>query len=626
MDQSASSTTRAASHLEYSLEEYATLLGLSLDEVKNLHVVDSHKNIIMVHPRDDINYVNTRVTSHRGTVIDTVKKCIVCHGKRLPLPIVMSSIPSDDQSMFTFVDEFSTTHKMIKSKCEITPFFDPVYLRAFMWDGVFYVCTLKKLDPRTARSRWYDFSPTFMELYDEAGGPTKEQLYQDGVRYSPYVYNFSLICGVLNLSNLSTPSDAKYVRFDSVESMWGLDSGIFTESEIGIINQVAVDPTSVSSAVKSKAFTLDQANRFLASGNPEGEAVATCDTALGLGESVFVTELDDDGKIIDVVHVLSPQKKRRENIFNRNPNIYQGFILNLGAALVDPKRESKRFISAVVPLDVSGIEGNLSAITKYDLSNVTCISEEQLKNYTPAQLQLCVWLYIYVTTSDYYKPYIQGCMDRYNKDMEDLYKWICSMINISPLIYPGKSGVASRRVINILGVAKEDAKRKNKKGQNITVTIQQNIHKMLQKERKDTLYTMIADMRYATHTSSTYLTDRRHTYDEANSKPRPSTVTFGPLMSAPVTPGRVSLKKLNFPELNTSPSLPPLMPLGSLGTSTGVTLGPVVTTPTLVTPVALTPTLVTPTTPAPTPTPTPTPAVSKKITWSSLLQMSEESK
>ena len=72
----------------------------------------------------------------------------------------------------------------------ITPFYEGVTLRVFKWNGKVYYASNRRLDAR--ESKWGD-SKNFYTMYQEAKGPSEDELFDKDCPYSHTMYVFTIV-------------------------------------------------------------------------------------------------------------------------------------------------------------------------------------------------------------------------------------------------------------------------------------------------------------------------------------------------------------------------------------------------------------------------------------------------
>ena len=564
-----------------SLGVYSELLDISPFETDSLEVTDQIGSLIMLHYKNGANLSNHKVANVRGVVIDVVKNYIVCPGIHFPLPVKRNSLRPESNNELILSDETGVSYTLDMNRTEITPFYDSVYLRAFLHNDVFYLCTSKRLDPRSSRSRWYDYSPTFTDLYDEAKGPMRKDLYTEGAKESPFIYEFSLISSVLNLTNLSLPVDANYVRYDGISSMWNMDTSPFKEDEIGDINQSPVDLNLVDGIVKNTIMSLEEGNKFLYGGNHNVSAKDFYRRPC-YGESVFLTEylVDDSGKrkVSQIIHVISENRKYRDDLFVRESNIYHTFVMRQGTANLDMKtKEGAEAFSAVyLMINTSVMNYDKKTLEKTRFEDLVYLPTTP-SNPSKSFLQDIIWTNLYFNISDYYKPYVFGCMERYRLDVRNLCDWLFGLSSLSDReSFTDK--IVEMRVKDILKQASSRAvmsMKKKKSNKTLSQYTSENIEYLVDREKPDSLYKLIAEMRRRTETSSISLTSTgRYKYEGGSIKslkPESLGMTTVGLIFGPVI-GTVQAPAPSKPSLGPSkPSLGPSPLIGAIkpGTISG---------------------------------------------------------
>jgi hypothetical protein len=523
--------------------QYAELLGLSVKEMESIEVVDRYNELVMFHYKFDMNLVSPSLARIRGVVVDTKRSYIVCRGGVFVHSVVADKIVADSEGHAHFTDPvLEVDYDFDLTKTQITEFREPVYFRAFLHDGEFFLCTSKKLNPRAAGSRWYDYSEPFTTLYDRAGGPGRDELYSAAAIQSPYTYDLTLIDRSLNLSSIMAGPDDNYVRSDGVNAMWTLETSPFSLEEIGDVNQAPVDPTTLDRIVPNTPITFNAGEGLVLFDTNSGG-----DPRYGLGESVFLTQYADDGTIDKILHVKSTPYTYRENLFGGEPNIYLTFVNRMGLSQMTRDEKGVVGISQAMPLvdpyfdrpnpdvmDLVARKGDVLLITKQKLSQLT-----------RAQFERMIWVNFWLCASPYYKYFASKCLDRYRLDVSDLKKWVVSLMALKRR----NTGTerSNMRVAAIINQAEkralETVRLQNNRGRSVDSLTEDNISHLIDQEKSASLYQMIKLMRRETETSSVSITD----VNQPGAVVEPTPTTF---LSIPAP------TQLYFPSLPT-PSSPP---------------------------------------------------------------------
>jgi len=292
---------------------------LGLDYVKGWSILDTDGNLALVHYNEQADPYE--LGHLRGVVVDTETETVVANSFGYTPTAVAYSLEEVDGKI-SLLDQNQHNHVFEVSNVTIKRAFEGVVLRVIWYNNKFYQITHKKI--KSESSRWG--SPKrFVTMYQEANGPTAEDLFDTTKPYSNTVYEFmvvekSLLVGtrqVVNKPYLVLLSQTQ-VDLKRPEDQVGKGKDLTTSSEISFV----VNESFVHQPLK---LTLQEANSFLKYGyyNPYVHP----DIRQYPGESLIMY-VENEGKT-QALKVNSLSYDWRVSLRGNNPNIVHQFYLLL---------------------------------------------------------------------------------------------------------------------------------------------------------------------------------------------------------------------------------------------------------------------------------------------------------
>jgi hypothetical protein len=212
------------------------------------------------------------------------------------------------------------THFVIK------PNYGGVVIKVIWFEGKLVHFTHKNLNP--VNSVWGS-SKSFMTLYNEAGGPSAEELFDTSIPFSNTCYDFLVVDKQINVASRQEITRPYIVLLAKREHpIQGIAPELIKEgfptfetvSELSDGHCNAHGPC----VFDPKPMTLEEANHHLRYGY-NSSRLQYNDLREGFGEALIIYQVDNAGKVLDVVKVMSPAYKWRDDMREDNPNIYNRF-------------------------------------------------------------------------------------------------------------------------------------------------------------------------------------------------------------------------------------------------------------------------------------------------------------
>lgn len=278
---------------------------LGLNTAKGWYIIDQVESLCLLHYEDD---ADMNVVGHlRGTLVDVDAgvKVAESFGYTPNVKVIEHIMPTphDDVELY---DEYGKLHMFTKDKMVLKRAYEGTGLRVVLYKGEVFKLTHKKIRPM--KSRW-GTGGYFTNLFKQNGGPKDAELFDMSKKYSPWCYSFMIVDPSLLLATKQNVMHG-YVVFLNLSKMWDNDNCPFDKEEVEVqptakFNVVAEVGASVNQPCITipSNLTLQEANCHLADGyyGP----IKTNDIRTKLGESVMIYQMDEQGKVLDIMKVSS---------------------------------------------------------------------------------------------------------------------------------------------------------------------------------------------------------------------------------------------------------------------------------------------------------------------------------
>lgn len=255
----------------------------------------------------------------RGYVVDVETGCIVSASQFGHTPIAIADDlplvldPASREVEIQITDTEGKPHHFDKRYTVLKKFFEGVALEVFFFGGKMYVRSRSKLD--TSRS-YFGGSDFFRTMYERAGGPTAEELFDTTKLYSPWQYSFILVDPALCLGTRQVV-EAPYLVHIATTKLWSVDPAYCPYPA----HQVDDSPKDVAAfaspelpSVVTQPFVHIPAHLSW----PEAGHLLSCghlQSELRQGEPLIAYEVDDLGVVSKIVKIYpSPYNKRLQTV------------------------------------------------------------------------------------------------------------------------------------------------------------------------------------------------------------------------------------------------------------------------------------------------------------------------
>jgi hypothetical protein len=491
-------------------------------------------NLYMVHHKPEANLSD--YGQIRGIVVDTKAKTIVARSYGYTPTIVSDQVliqPGDGN--IHLIDQLGLEHTVDPARSLFKVGFEGTLINVFKHDGIVYRSTRKRLDP--SRSRWGN-SKTFMEMYWSLGGPSDEVLFDPASKYSPYCHVFIVVHPDVLVVSKDNIGDG-YLVYLGPKQMWSLEydycpykqlqasgslfSGVTQEQfdqdprpNAGWIDRdlhvpetvedMGASETNVGHAIYSPHnLSIEAANKHLQFGFYKSfQGADKLDRRMLPGEFVIIHQLDETGATTGLLRVESTAYSWRAGMRDNDPNLRHRFTqLVTGSYIPYDTLEGKVRYNILYPIfepfDEESIKEQINSDGPY------VVWPQEVPYYDPEYLttkesrMYNIWLSFLNSVPLHSQKEVSSYLSwMYNKRGE-LISWLRMLENRCHL----DSAEYSRRVLDIIGAARNFSRRKAETGQDrtrgghklsIKDMVRENIRNLVMKEEGTSLYRLITEM------------------------------------------------------------------------------------------------------------------------------------
>lgn len=488
----------------------AEILGIS--DIQGWSVVDSEEDTALVHYREDSD--KTRYGHIRGLFLDLEVGAIIADSFGYTPTAVASELTLSD-GVLTVLDKEGDNHVFSLEEAVIKRVFEGVVIRVIWRKGVMRRITHRKINP--CKSRWGS-SKSFITMYDEAGGPTAEQLFDTSKPYSSTCYDFLVVDQCLLVGTRQIVTSPYIVCFacrtmdikrPTEETAPGLATFTTTDITGGLINgSIIHDP---------KCLSLDEANHHLQFGYYSPFSID--DVRQLTGEAVIIYKMTDD-VVTDIVKVHSPSYEWRVNMRGNNPNITNQFYSLLNSVYGDINSSDlwNAFKGKFITLPLYD-EQSLKDLYAQNHVILTIPSGETSSidyNTRDSRIHL-LWMNYVLSLPAHIQGDGLNILSNFRTDRNDLVTWLQNLEASNKNI---ESTEFSERVKGLIISSRKLARARISKGENysakgsymrLPVLIKTTLRNLINKEKGPSLYSLVREMKLARKTANTTTTDTAET-------------------------------------------------------------------------------------------------------------------
>ncbi len=471
---------------------------LELPSVDGWEVVDSIDHLALVHYKPDADM--NQFGSIRGLLLDLEVGAVIAGSFGYTPTVVTNSLTAIDGKI-SVVDTDGNTHNFTLDDCVMKVVFEGVVIRVLWHKGQLYRITHRKINP--FRSRWGS-AKSFITMYEEANGPTAEQLFDTTKPYSSTYYDFLvvdqgllvgtrqkvtkpyIVCLAQRTANIKRPDEEVAVGQPTFEKVTTI-GGSVDESLIH-------DPQNLS---------LDEANNHLKSGYYNEYPIS--DDRQTTGEAIIIYRMVN-GEITDIVKVHSKSYDWRVVMRGNNPNIIHRFyeLLSVAYPTIDSQEAWDLLNKKLIVLPLYEISSLKDCYEKHSVILTLPQAEVSSLDYQNRDDRIHLLWLNYVLSLP---PHLQGAglniLDSFIQDRNDVIIWIQGIesrnrdINGTEFSKRVKSLICSARILAKNNMAK--GANSNTKGSYVKKPqlIKNTIRNLINKENGTSLYGLQREMKQA---------------------------------------------------------------------------------------------------------------------------------
>lgn len=461
---------------------------LHLNSANGWYIIDQVENLCLIHYTDD---ADMKLLGHlRGTLVDVDAglKVAESFGYTPNVKVHEQIVPTPHNDVEIY-DEHGMLHTFTKDKMVLKRAYEGTGLRIIYYNGEVFKLTHTKIRPM--KSRWGN-SGFFTNLYKLNGGPSDGELFDLSKRYSPWCYSFMVVDPSLLMVTKQHVKHG-YVVFLNISQMWNIDDCSFNKEEVEIVPSAKFNATAELGAIVEEPciiipsnLNLKDANNHLANGYYA--PIMTTDVRTKLGESVMIYQMDDNGKVLDIMKVSSLSYDYRLTLRGNDSFPYHRFF-----KLAEDSYQTlqyfpnyKKFVEKYVIYDNYNKEFLIEAKKQVGVLSMQTgeMTYEQKKNREC--LLHTIWLNYIAALPVSMQDDAFDYLDRINKDRASLITWLEHKV-----VNDYDEKVLSNRANQIITIARQNLEVAKKNGKENDNTV----HNFIHNERWDSLYSLLKEMK-----------------------------------------------------------------------------------------------------------------------------------
>jgi len=475
---------------------------LGLDTINGWEVIDHDEHLALVHYSKDGNMA--KHGNLRGVLVDTEVEAVIADSFGYTPTAILPELTVKDNNL-DIVDNEGVTHKFNLGEDElyIKKVFEGCVIRLVWHKSKLYRLTHRKIHP--LKSRW-GASKYFLTIFDEAGGPKAEDLFDITKPYSTTSYDFlvvdqQLLVGTRQIVNkpyvVYLTKRELDIKRPAEETAVGQFKSAMKPEITGVVNGSFIhDPQSM---------TVPDANLFLKYGYYD--EFDADDIRQQTGEAVIIYSVKN-GEIKDIVKVHSPSYEYRTVIRGNNSNIEHQFycLLPLVYPDIDTKERWDYVMSKLIPFPLYDEESikDLYAQSKVILTipKGEQTKEELMAEYATRDARVhLLWMNFVLSLPVHAQEQALNILDNYKNNLVKVSEWICNLESTQKDIMATEF---SARVKNIITSSRRLAHERLDEGNNysakgsymkIPTLIKSTIRNLLNKENGTSLYSLVREMK-----------------------------------------------------------------------------------------------------------------------------------
>lgn len=471
---------------------------LNLNTADGWYVIDQVESLCLIHFEDEADM--SLVGHLRGTLVDVDAglKIAESFGYTPTVKVGLQLVPNPHEDIELY-DANGKLHTFTKDKMVLKRAFEGTGLRIVYYKGEVFKLTHKKIRPM--KSRWGN-SEFFTNLYKKNGGATDAQLFDLSKKYSPWCYSFMIVDPSLLMVTKQNVKHG-YVVFLNLCQMWDVNNCPFDQSDVEIEPSAKFDATGDLGGMVTEPcisiptnLTLQAANNHLANGYYA--PIQTKDIKSKLGEAVMIYQMDEHGRVLDIMKINSASYDYRLGLRGNDSYPYHHFF-----TLAEDSYKSlqyfpnyKKFTDKYVVYDNYPKEFLIDAKEKVgtlslELAKVTLVGQKN-DLMSPEQkkdnnfLLHMIWLNYIAALPVSMQDEAFEYEERYIKDRQELITWLEHKVANEYDV-----AVLSKRANQIITTAKMNSVQAKNNGKDHDNTVYNFIHN----EFGDSLYSLVKEMK-----------------------------------------------------------------------------------------------------------------------------------
>lgn len=493
-----------------SLLPFALDMGYKGDEVtshaarilgqKDTHgweVLEAVEDLALVHYTKDAD-----LTTHghlRGVLLDLETDAIIADSFGYTPTAITRELKVDEESGISVEDTDGVNHHFALNNVVIKRVFEGVVIRVIWHKGKLRMITHRRVD--ASRSRWGS-SKYFITMYQEAGGPTAEQLFDTSKPFSSTTYDFLVVDQAL-LVGTRQKVNKPYIVFlaqRTVDPKRSADQVAPGRASF-TVNERIGGSVNESMIHEPKNLTLAEANHHLKFGyynafNVDDERQLT-------GEAVIVYRMVD-GVVADIVKVHSPAYDWRLQMRGNNANIQLQFycLLNTVYADLDNDEAWEAFKKRYVMLPLYDEESLKESYAKSGVILMIPTGETTRDDYSTRDARIhLLWMNYLLSLPPHAQGEALNLLSQFKKDRADVIAWLQDLEQNTHNI---ETADVPDRVKGLISSSRRLARDRIAKGENysakgsfmkLPVVIKSTLRNLVFKENGPSLYSLNRSMK-----------------------------------------------------------------------------------------------------------------------------------
>lgn len=479
-------------------QKVSTILGIPISD--SWSIVDKQGPLVMVHYEDNADMQT--YGDLRGVLVDIDEERVVVDSFGYTPTAITSSLEVSEDGNIEIEDTDGKSHVFPVSECKIKRAFEGVVMRAIWYKGSGYLMTHRRIDP--VRSRW-GTSVTFVEMYNQAGGPTANQLFDLSKPYSDTCYNFLVVHPDLLVATKQHVEHAYIVCLDETKVRFETDPetsspGIFDVKKCQRELPVHVTKNFMHSPPE---LSVREANGHMANGYYLQDNVE--DPRMSTGEAVMLYRYVN-GEIVDIVKVCSVAYGWRTMMRGNNPNIAHQFYTHFDYVYKDFDEKTFRSEDGLIPIEpvehrdiLAYFEQSRKKIFRLPMFNPNLTYLNGPKN---RDMRIYIlWLNYFVSVPINKQQEVINYYQKFINDRNDLIAWLQYLERNNKTVDYLEISDRAKAIIKSVRVLAEESVRNgtnvDRYGRRLAfkTLLKRTVDNLMKKEKGSSLYALIRDMR-----------------------------------------------------------------------------------------------------------------------------------